>query len=193
MYKHLLHVIKSKAVSRISQLKLIRQAQKGDTDALETIINHYYDNIFSYLYRNTGDKAIAEDLTQDVFLKLVNALAGYRSVGKFSNFVFTIAVNVRNDYYRKNKLSIQEYDLLNVDAGVDIEKILIRKDQSSRLKEAIQKLPDAQKDTILLRFFHDMKIKDIAKITSTNPSTVKSRVSNGLKKLKSLLSEVDTH
>jgi RNA polymerase sigma-70 factor (ECF subfamily) len=193
MYKHLLHVIKSKAVSRISQLKLIRQAQKGDTDALETIINHYYDNIFSYLYRNTGDKAIAEDLTQDVFLKLVNALAGYRPVGKFSNFVFTIAVNVRNDYYRKNKLSIQEYDLLNVDAGVDIEKILIRKDQSSRLKEAIQKLPDAQKDTILLRFFHDMKIKDIAKITSTNPSTVKSRVSNGLKKLKSLLSEVDTH
>ena len=191
MYKHLLHVIKSKAVSRISQLKLIRQAQKGD--ALETIINHYYDNIFSYLYRNTGDKAIAEDLTQDVFLKLVNALAGYRPVGKFSNFVFTIAVNVRNDYYRKNKLSIQEYDLLNVDAGVDIEKILIRKDQSSRLKEAIQKLPDAQKDTILLRFFHDMKIKDIAKITSTNPSTVKSRVSNGLKKLKSLLSEVDTH
>ena len=154
---------------------------------METIINKYYDNIFSYLYRKVGDKALAEDLTQDVFLRLVNALAGYRPIGKFSNFVFTIAVN----YYRKNKIPTYEYDLLNVDAGIDIEDFFIQHEHSSQLKEAIQELPDTQKDTLLLRFFHDMKIKDIAKITNTNPSTVKSRISHGLKRLKLLLSEVD--
>ena len=178
-------------VNCITEFELIREAQKGDTDALEKIINQYYDSTFSYLYRKVGDKVLAEDLTQDVFLRLVNALAGYRHIGKFSNFIFTIAVNVGNDYYRKKKIPTQEYNLLNVDAGINIEKSFFQQEQYSQLSDAIQELPDVQKDTVLLRFFHDMKIKDIAKITNTNPSTVKSRISHGLKKLKGLLSEVD--
>ncbi len=180
-----------RVVSCITEFELIREAQKGNTDALEKIINQYYEIIFSYLYRKVGDKFVVEDLTQDVFLRLVNALASYRSTGKFSNYVFTIAVNVGNDYYRKKKTPIQEHDLLNLDSGIDIEEFFIRQEENRRLKKAIHELAGVQKDTVLLRFFHDMKIKDIAKITNTNPLTVKSRISHGLKKLKLLLSEVD--
>ena len=144
------------------------------------------------MYRKTGNTELAEDLTQEVFLRLVNALSRYRPTGKFSNYVFTIAVNAANDYFRKNKLFVQEdINSLNIDAGVDIEDFFIVQEQFADLKEAIRKLPDRQRDAILLRYFHGMKIKDISKITGANTSTVKSRISQGLKRLKTLLSEVE--
>lgn len=176
--------------SYITEFTLISKAQKGDIDALGKLIDKYYDNIFSYLFRKVGNVELAEDLTQEVFLRLVNALSRYRPTGKFSNYVFTIAVNVANDYFRKNKLFMQEeLNSVDIDAGIDIEEILIEQEQSIRLKEAVGKLPDMQKDAILLRFFHNMRIKDIAKITGTNSSTVKSRISQGLNKLKIILLE----
>ena len=159
---------------------------------MEKLIEQYYDNIFSYLFRKVGNIDIAEDLTQEVFLRLVNTLSRYRPTGKFSNYVFTIAVNAANDYFRKNKLFIQEdISALSVDAGINIEEIFIRQEQIKYLRNAINKLPDMQKDAILLRHFHNMKIKDIAEITGTNTSTVKSRINQGLKKLKILLLEVE--
>ena len=135
---------------------------------------------------------VAEDLTQEVFLRLVRTLSKYRPTGKFSNYIFTIAVNTANDFFRKNKRFIyEENDLMGIDAGINIEEIFVKREQFTYLKEALNKLPDMQKDAILLRYFHNMKIKDIAKITGTNQSTVKSRISQGLGKLKILLSEVE--
>ena len=135
---------------------------------------------------------VAEDLTQEVFLRLVRTLSQYRPTGKFSNYIFTIAVNTANDFFRKNKRFIyEENDLMGIDAGINIEEIFVKQEQFTYLKEALNKLPDMQKDAILLRYFHNMKIKDIAKITGTNQSTVKSRISQGLGKLKILLSEVE--
>ncbi len=135
---------------------------------------------------------VAEDLTQEVFLRLVRTLSKYRPTGKFSNYIFTIAVNTANDFFRKNKRFIyEENDLMGIDAGINIEEIFVKQEQFTYLKEALNKLPDMQKDAILLRYFHNMKIKDIAKITGTNQSTVKSRISQGLGKLKILLSEVE--
>lgn len=187
-----LSIFPNKEGSYIIEFALIRKAQKGDVAALEKLIEQHYDNIFSYLYRKTGNTDIAEDLTQEVFLRLVNTLSRYRPTGKISNYIFTIAVNTANDYFRKNRLFVQEdVNSLIIDAGVDIEDFFIRQEQFSRLKEAIRELPDKQKDAILLRYFHDMKIKDISKITGANTSTVKSRISQGLKKLKILLSEVE--
>ena len=135
---------------------------------------------------------VAEDLTQEVFLRIVRTLSQYRPKGKFSNYIFTIAVNTANDFFRKNKRFIyEENDLMGIDAGINIEEIFVKQEQFTYLKEALNKLPDMQKDAILLRYFHNMKIKDIAKITGTNQSTVKSRISQGLSKLKILLSEVE--
>ena len=159
---------------------------------MEKLIGLYYDPIFSYLCRKIGNAALAEDLTQEVFLRLVNTLSRYRPTGKFSNYVFTIAVNAGNDYFRKSRLPQQEdISTVEIDSGVNVEDFLIKQEQYGRLKEAIEKLPDMQKDTILLRYFHSMKIKDIAQVTGVNPSTVKSRISQGLKKLKFILSEVE--
>ncbi|MBU5675067.1 RNA polymerase sigma factor [Alkaliphilus sp. MSJ-5] len=96
----------------IEDILLILKARSGNKNALNTLINKYYDNIYSYIVRKIGNEQIAADLTQDVFLKLVRNIHRYQVTGKFSNFLFTIAVNTCNDYFRKKKVDYEDIDNL---------------------------------------------------------------------------------
>ena len=181
-----------KGGGNINEFFLIRQAQKGNTDALETLIVNYYNNIFAYLVRRTGKCEIAEDLTQETFLRLAKSLATYKPTGKFAYFIFTIAVNVCNDYYRKNKLSlVYDGDIDSLSDGDIADDGAEHWANVITLKDAIDALPDMQKEVLLLRFFHDMKIKDIAQVTNAPVPTVKSRLNQGLYKLRKMLGSDD--
>ena len=152
---------------------------------------NYYNNIFAYIVRRTGRREIAEDLTQETFLRLVNSIAAYKPTGKFSNFIFTIAVNVCNTHYRKNNVTFDDVDI-DFLADNDIVDIKLENlENNIILIESIDRLPDMQKEVLLLRFFHDMKIKDIAKVTNASVPTVKSRLNQGLNKLKIMLGSED--
>jgi len=155
------------------------------------LITNYYNNIYTYIVRRTGKREIAEDLTQETFLRLVNSIENYKPTGKFKNFIFTIAVNVCNDFYRKNKVSFDDVDIdsLSESDSEDIE--LANLGNRIVLKNSIDRLPGKQKEVLLLRFFHDMKIKDIAKITDVSIPTVKSRLSQGLGKLRKIIGSED--
>ena len=152
---------------------------------------NYYNNIFAYIVRRTGKREVAEDLTQETFLRLVNSIAAYKPTGKFSNFIFTIAVNVCNTHYRKNNVAFDDVDIDSI-ADNDIVDIKLENlENNIILIESIDRLPNMQKEVLLLRFFHDMKIKDIAKVTNASIPTVKSRLSQGLNKLRQMLGSED--
>jgi RNA polymerase sigma factor (sigma-70 family) len=176
----------------IKDFQLIRQIQKGDKQAFDILVRKYYQNIYSYCVRRTGNQVVASDLTQEIFLKLVKSIYDYRFSGKFINFLFTIAVNTCNDYYRKPRQAYENIDDLQKgdDKPAPIENI-IRSEEAIFIKSKIDELPDIQKDAIILYYYHDMKAKDIAKITGANLSTVKSRLKQGKDKLKKLFNEED--
>lgn len=159
---------------------------------MDILIRKHYDNIFRYCYRKTGNQQIAEDLTQEVFIKLVKSIEGYRFTGKFTNYLFTIAVNTCNDFYRTNKYT---YEDSNIDDKEDKSRkpvdYIMQKELESRVKIAIETLPDMQKDAIILFYYHDLKIKDIAKIMDANINTIKSRLKQGRDKLEKILGEDD--
>lgn len=135
---------------------------------------------------------VAADLTQDIFLKLVKAIYNYHFAGKFTNFLFTIAINTCNDYYKKPKESFAEVDnLQKSDSKAEPMESVIQNEEAKAIKEKIDALPDIQKDAIILYYYHDMKLKDIAKIMGVNLSTVKSRLKQGKDKLKKMFSEED--
>lgn len=172
---------------------MIRQIKKGDKQAFDTLVRKHYQNIYSYCIRRTGNLVIAADLTQDIFLRLINAIYHYRFTGKFINFLFTIAVNVCNDYYKKNSTrGYEDIDILQKagDEPMPIETV-IQNEKAMMIKKKIDMLPDIQKDTIILYYYHDMKAKDIANILGVNVSTVKSRLKQGKDKLKKSLSKED--
>ncbi|MFZ3151783.1 MAG: RNA polymerase sigma factor [Anaerolineaceae bacterium] len=168
---------------------LIMKIQSGDTAAYERLIKKYYQSIFNYCARRfNGDIVLAADLTQDVFLKLVENLHQFRFKGKFKNFLFAIAVSTCTNYYKKKKPVLEDIETLSIqDNAPDMLEQTIQSEQATEIQDAINRLPDIQKEAIILRFYHDFKVKDIAKITGVGQSTAQSRLKQGIDKLKFIL------
>ena len=159
----------------IEDNRLIRQILTGDKEAFEQLVRKHYQNIYAYCYRQTGNQSVAADLTQDIFFKLISSIYNYKFFGKFTNYIFTIAVNTCNDYFRKAKPEINnELDELPTSDDTPMEAT-IKSEDNKRLHDRLNSLPDKQKEAIILYYYHDLKAKDIAKITGVPLATAKSR------------------
>ncbi|MDP5274142.1 RNA polymerase sigma factor [Chengkuizengella axinellae] len=174
--------------------ELIQEIQGGSDAATEVLVKKYYNIIYAFIYRKTGDKHLAYDLTQEVFIKMMKNIPSYSTKkGNFKSWLFTIAVNHCRDYFKSKSFrtasKIDELDDQIPSDSRDIHYIFENKEKRKEIKQAIDELPDYQKEAILLKYYHDLKIKEIAKITDANESTVKSRLKQGLSKLKSSLKQ----
>lgn len=167
--------------------ELVKRIKAGDKQAFDLLVRKHYQNIFSYCYRRTGNYDVAADLTQDVFLKLVAATYNYKLTGKFINFLYTIAVNTCNDYLRKKKFYISEVDVERTEAVQNSPDMdFIQAEEHRTLYQRLLELPDIQKDTLILHYYQGLRIKDISIITGAPISTVKSRMKQGIEKLRKL-------
>ena len=179
-----------KKVKEINDYLLIEKIKKGDTDAWEVLVNKYYNQIYCYCVRRCyGNRSVAADLTQDIFLKLVTSINTFRYSGKFYNYLFTIAVNTCNNYCIKK--SLNQTELNDSVFSTDVEKSMIdniiENENSIIIQKALDTLPDMQREAIILKYYHDFKVKDIAKTTGVSVPTAQSRIQQGLKKLSKLL------
>ena len=182
-----------KQVMNIEDYILIRRIQNGDPEAFETLVRKYYQNIYQFCVRRcNGDTALAADLTQDTFLKLIEHIQQYRLTGKFINFLLTIAVNTCNNHFKKKSPDIVDMDTLSaVPSNLNISEEVLRQEDAKIIQQAIDRLPDMQKEVVILRFYHDRKLKEIAAITGVSLPTAKSRLKQGLDKLKRYLDKED--
>ena len=182
-----------KQVMNIEDYILIRRIQNGDPEAFETLVRKHYQNIYQFCVRRcNGDTALAADLTQDTFLKLIEHIQQYRLTGKFINFLLTIAVNTCNNHFKKKSPDIVDMDTLSaVPSNLNISEEVLRQEDAKIIQQAIDRLPDMQKEVVILRFYHDRKLKEIAAITGVNLPTAKSRLKQGLDKLKRYLGKED--
>jgi RNA polymerase sigma-70 factor (ECF subfamily) len=175
-----------------SEIELIDEILDGSQAAMEVLVNRYYKAIFSYIYRSTGQYHTSYDLTQDVFIKMLKAIKSFdRRIGNFKNWIFKIAVNTVKDYFKgsgyRSFKEMTEIDENKIDEGENIVELLSRISQRNEIKKALIELPGYQRDAIILKFYHDMRIKDIALVMDTNESTVKSRLKQGIDKLKNII------
>lgn len=172
---------------------LIKRIQGGDPEAFEILVWKYYQNIYRFCVRRcNGDIALAADLTQDTFLKLIEHIQRYRFTGKFVNFLLTIAVNTCNNHYKKKSPDLVDIDFLSTkESNIDVSEEVLQQENAKIIQQALDRLPDMQKEAIILRFYHDRKLKDIAAITDVSLSTAKSRLKQGLDKLKRYLNKED--
>lgn len=165
---------------------LIKKIQAGDTEAFEVLVRKYYSAIYRFCcHRLNGDINTAADITQDVFLKLLENIHSVRMLGKFQNYLLTIAVNTCNNYFKKAKPMYMDFEAFEIidNADTPLEKI-VHDETQIEVRRAVSSLPDYQKEVIILRFYYDLKIREVAKITNATIPTVKSRLQQGLKKLK---------
>lgn len=166
---------------------LIQRIKQGDKDSFERLVRKYYQDIFSYCCRRIGNREDAEDLTQEVFLKLVKAIYRYQFTGKFSNFLFTIAVNSCNDHLRRrsNEQDGRDVELLPSEEGSAQDSLLWR-EELDKLHQALHGLRDEERETLILYYFHQFKAREVAAITGVPLATAKSRIRRGLQHLREL-------
>ena len=170
---------------------LVAEIKRGSQSAMEVLIRRHYKLVYAITYRKTGDYHTACDLTQEVFIKVAKSVVSYHGNGKFTSWLVTIAYHHCADYYRSAQHRHLQEELPvtpeTEDKTANVLHLLERKDERTRVKTALLQLPDYQRDSIVLSYYEGMKIREIAEVMECSESAVKSRLHQGLKKLRSLL------
>jgi RNA polymerase sigma factor (sigma-70 family) len=177
----------------------------GDAAAFEELYGRWRGRLFRYLAHQCGNNGLAEELYQDIWLKVVGARSHYEVAAKFSTWLFRIAHNRLIDHWRASGRQATEMLSSYADDGDDPpsderpelaapahdtpERLLERRDLAERMTEAIAGLPAAQRETFLLVQEGEMTLEEIAATTGTSRETAKSRLRYALAKLRAELKE----
>jgi len=176
--------------------ELVRQALNGDSNALAQLYRHHLDYIYRYVYMHVGTRADAEDLTSEIFLRMVENLEQYRGGGKFRSWLLGIARHVVNDFwrthYRMGEVPLDELErtwIANPFSGGDANNELERK--KNLMREWLARLPDHYRRVLELRFLEGRSIREVAQAMNCTETTVKVRQHRALKKLAQAMSEAE--
>lgn len=170
----------------IQNALLIYRIKNGEGGLSGELISKNYDGVYRYVRYKTGDENLAYDLTQEVFLRLLKELGSYSEKTHFNAYLMRIAHNVCADFFRSRKDTAYFDDIGFEPLENTFEDTLAKKDA---VRRALLKLPAEQREAVLLKFVSGLKSREIAEITNTNVSTVKSRIYLGKEKLKTILIE----
>jgi RNA polymerase sigma-70 factor, ECF subfamily len=152
----------------------------------------YHRPLFAFLFRLTDDHALADDLTQETFIRM--AAQRGRPLNSVRAWAFTVARNLAYDHFRsavyKREQATDFGESESDSAGIDWtapEQAVIDADRQIAVAIQLQRLPPEQREVVILRFYHDLPLGEIADVTAAPLGTVKSRLFHALKKLKSEL------
>jgi RNA polymerase sigma-70 factor (ECF subfamily) len=175
--------------------KLVEHCLQGDDAAWETVVSSYGKRIYNLSYRYTNRKDEAEDLTQEIFIRVYQNLKSYRSdAGSFQTWILRVARNLAIDHYRQNRRYPQtggseELETMNImdDKIPNPQRAAEQVEASQFLQEGLQALSPELKESIILRDLEGMPYHEIAGMLSIPEGTVKSRINRGRIELAKLL------
>jgi RNA polymerase sigma factor (sigma-70 family) len=176
--------------------EILRDLAAGNFARFDILVNRHKTRIFRFLYLRLGNLHVAEDLTQEVFLKVVRASSDPASPCRASTWLFTIARNCLTDHLRSQLRRARLHDtLLRLtprDSALDPVTAAAFQEERTRVAAWFNHLPEEQREVLSLRFFADRTLPEIAAITGDTLPAVKSRLRYGLAKIASLLPK-ETH
>ncbi|MBS0575751.1 MAG: RNA polymerase sigma factor [Proteobacteria bacterium] len=165
---------------------------RGDATAFETLYARHRGGLFRYLLRHLRQQALAEELFQDVWSRLIGARERYRPDAKFSTWLYQIASNRLTDHWRA--LGRQGGFVDEGDERIEREpdpstpeREMSQFEQRRQLQRALEELPAEQREVLLLRLDRELELEEIAQITGVGRETVKSRLRYAMDKLRSRL------
>ncbi|MCM1124566.1 MAG: RNA polymerase sigma factor [Eubacterium sp.] len=145
---------------------------------LEKIIRKYYDEIFRYCYHHVASRAMAEDLCQDTFVSFIEHYEEYRHEGKAKNYLYTIAKNKCRDFYKKKTPLFLE-EVPEQESKESMEETVV-------IRQMVMSLPEEFREAVILRYFQNLRYRDIATIHEISLSLAKYRVKRGLELLSAM-------
>ncbi len=188
------------AMKNMDDRDLITQYIAGDDKAFETLLLRHKDKVYRFIYMKVRDQLLAEDIFQEVFVKIINKLKlnEYNEEGKFLPWAMRIAHNMVIDHFRKankvrmisesssNKEDFNIFSTLSLDEKT-VEEQLSYDELESQMVNLIEYLPPSQKEILKMRIFQDMAFKDIAEIEGISINTALGRMRYALINLRKLI------
>jgi RNA polymerase sigma factor (sigma-70 family) len=183
----------------ISDYELIQRFIIGEQSCFEQLIHRHKNKVFAYISLYIRDQALAEDLFQDTFMKVIQSVrtGKYQDNGKFISWVMRIAHNLIIDHFRRvkqmNTVSNDNYesDLFNSKrfAESTVEDNMIRRQIQKDVRKMISMLPDDQREVVILRHYAGLSFKEIADITDVSINTALGRMRYALINMRKLMEE----
>ena len=192
------------AAYTIADSEFVDRLRSGDGEAFDTLITRYSGDIYSLLYRMTGDREEAGDLTQETFLSALKAIRSFRGEAELKTWLFRIALNHSRNRFRwwkrrkrNETISLDKpigegtatvSDTIADDAETP-EQAMLRSESRRRLAAAVNSLPEIFRETIILCDIQGLGYEEIAHALEINVGTVKSRIARGREQLRKKLSD----
>ncbi|MGE5419648.1 MAG: RNA polymerase sigma factor [Chloroflexota bacterium] len=183
----------------ISDYELLTKFVKGEQSCFEKLIKRHKSKVFAYISLYIRDQALAEDIFQDTFLKVIQSVkcGRYSDNGKFLSWVMRIAHNLIIDHFRRvkqmNTISNDNYesDIFNSKqfAEENVEDTLVKKQIHQDIRKMISHLPDDQREVVILRHYAGLSFKEIADITQVSINTALGRMRYALINMRKLMEE----
>lgn len=184
----------------MNDTELVSSYRRGNEAAFATLLSKHQSKVYTTIYLIVKDRYLAEDLTQDVFIKAINRIkAGtYNEEGKFGPWIGRIAHNLAIDHFRKNKrnpliLTEDGTSVFNTMEFTEesIESVKIMEDTRAKLRSLIETLPENQKEVLMMRHFAGMSFQEIAEQTGVSINTALGRMRYALINLRKKYKELD--
>jgi RNA polymerase sigma-70 factor (ECF subfamily) len=167
------------------ETELMLLVKGGDRAAFEELYRLYEKPLTNYLFRLCGNRARAEDLLQDAFLRLWKAAPTYEPAAKVSTYIFRIAHNLfLNDAARRRERTLES---MEAETRSDPASDLNRREVQSAVQRAVEALPEGEREVLLLSEYNGFKYAEIAEILGIPVGTVKSRMFSAVQRLKEAL------
>ena len=188
----------NKDVMTLTDQELINEYINGDEKAFEILLSRHKDKIYTSIYLFVKDQELAEDIFQDVFIKIIKSLkkGKYNHQGKFLQWAMRISYNMCVDHFRKSKrrtkISPTEtfdiFDTLQTHEE-NMEQKIIKSQVHQKLRKVVDKLPDEQREVVILRHYADMSFKEIAELTKVSINTALGRMRYALINMRKTIEE----
>jgi RNA polymerase sigma-70 factor (ECF subfamily) len=187
---------------------LMLRFQGGDQAAFAGLVRRHKTPLYNFVLRQVRLRPVAEDLVQEVFVRVVQSAAEFKHEARFSTWAYAIARNLCIDHLRKAALRRHPSLDQSTDAddgptlgervadthpGAAVDRVAMGSEFGRIIARAVEELPPEQREVFLLREVGNVPFKDIAQITGTSENTVKSRMRYALERLQEALSEYEEH
>ncbi len=183
------------------ETRLIEACREGDASAFNLLVWRWEKPLFNFVYKYVGDAALAQDLVQDTFVRVLKSIRGYSHRGAFSTWLYQVAVNLCKDHLRKKRLPLVSlHDFYTTASG---EKVFVKDrvaDERARtdaaaeaaereelVKRLLGGVSEEQRVVILLKEYQELTFVEIAEVLNIPESTVKARLYRGLRAMRELL------
>lgn len=195
--------------AEVADEALMLRYQRGDRQAFALLVRRHKKPLYNFVLRRVRSTTVADDVTQDAFLRVVRNASEFKHEARFTTWLYAIARNLCVDHARKMRLRKHpsldapaanddlsaplKEQVANPHPSSDVERSATRSEVQARIVEAVDGLPDDQKEVFLLREIANLPFAEIAQVVGVGENTVKSRMRYALDRLREALSEFEEY